>query len=389
MTDRPLLFTPLELRSVRLANRIVISPMCQYSAEDGMATDWHFAHHAKFALGGAGCIFFEASAVTPEGRITHGDLGIWSDAHAAALLPIVRFMKAHGAVPAIQLAHAGRKASMARPWYGNGPLTEEDRRRGEEPWTIYGPTTTPLDEGWLEPVAMTRADIQSVVEKFAAAAARALAVGLEIAEVHGAHGYLIQSFLSPASNTRGDAYGGSLEGRMRLALEVTEAVRAAWPADKPLFFRVSSVDGFDGGWTLEDSVVLARALKGLGVDVVDCSSGGNTPKGATAAGVPRGPGYQVAYAARIRREAGIMTQAVGMILDGSQAEAILQTGEADLVAIGREALYDPFWPLHQAQAMGLDPDFALWPEQYGWWLTRRADSLREYEEEEERVRAAS
>jgi 2,4-dienoyl-CoA reductase-like NADH-dependent reductase (Old Yellow Enzyme family) len=292
----------------------------------------------------------------------------------------VRFLKTQGSVPAIQLAHAGRKASMQRPWFGNGPLGEADRRRGETPWTIYGPTATPMAEGWLEPVAMTKADIQATVDKFAAAAQRARHAGFEIVEIHGAHGYLIQSFLSPASNTRTDPYGGSLGGRMRLALEVAEAVRAAWPHDKPLFFRISSVDGFAGGWTIEESVALARALKDRGVDVIDCSSGGNSPKGATAAGGPRGPGFQVPYAAQVRREAGVMTQAVGLILDGPQAEAILQAGHADLVAIGREALADPFWPLHQAQAMGLDPGFALWPQQYGWWLTRRAESLRLYEE---------
>ncbi|HSM19654.1 MAG TPA: NADH:flavin oxidoreductase/NADH oxidase, partial [Hyphomicrobiales bacterium] len=314
------------------------------------------------------------------GRITHGDLGIWSDAHGEALAPAAAFLKAQGSVPAIQLAHAGRKASMQRPWFGNGPLGPEDAKRGEVAWPVLGPTETPLDDGWLIPKAMTADDIAAVTAQFAAAARRALAAGFEAAEIHGGHGYLIQSFLSPASNTRTDGYGGSLEGRMRLALEVTEAVRAVWPEDKPLFFRISSVDGFDGGWEIEDSVVLAKALSGLGVDVIDCSSGGNTPRGATNAGGLRGPGFQVPYAARVRADTGMKTQAVGLILDGPQAEAILQAGDADLIAIARAALHDPFWPLHQAEAMGADPEFARWPEQYGWWLTRRASALRQYEE---------
>lgn len=380
MIATPLLFTPLALRGVTAANRIVISPMCQYSADDGLANDWHFAHLAKFGMGKAGIVFTEAAAVVPEGRITHGDLGIWSDVHGEALAPVAAFLKGQGSVPAIQLAHAGRKAAMQRPWFGNGPLGAEDAARGELPWPVMGPTETPLDDGWLMPKAMTADDIATVAGQFAAAARRALAAGFEAAEIHGGHGYLIQSFLSPASNTRADGYGGSLEGRMRMALEVTEAVRGAWPEDKPLFFRISSVDGFDGGWQIEDSVVLAKALSGLGVDVIDCSSGGNTPRGATNAGGLRGPGFQVPYAARVRADTGMKTQAVGLILDGPQAEAILQAGDADLIAIGREALHDPFWPLHQAEAMGADPDFALWPEQYGWWLTRRASALRQYEE---------
>lgn len=380
MTDAPLLFSPLDLRSVRLPNRIVISPMCQYSAEDGMANDWHFAHLAKFAMGGAGLVFTEAAAVRDDGRITHGDLGIWSDAHGKALERITGFLKAQGSVPAIQLAHAGRKASMQRPWYGNGPLGPEDTARGDVAWPVMGPSAEALDEGWLTPRAMTADDIVELIEDFAAATRRADAAGFDAAEIHGAHGYLIQSFLSPASNRRDDAYGGSLDGRMRLALEVTEAVRGAWPADKPLFFRISSVDGFEGGWTLEESLALARKLKGLGVDVVDCSSGGNTSRGATNAAGLRGPGFQVPYAAAVREGAEVMTQAVGLILDGAQAEEILARGQADLVAIGREALHDPFWPLHQAEAMGLDPDFALWPRQYGWWLTRRARGLKQWRE---------
>lgn len=368
------LFAPITLRGVTAHNRIVISPMCTYSAVDGMASDWHLVHLGKFALGGAGIVFVEATAVEARGRITHGDIGIWSDAHAAALGRIAAFLKTHGAVPVIQLAHAGRKASMQRPWFGNAALTAEDHARGDMPWPIVGPTAAPMADGWLVPQAMDRTEIDRVIAAFVAGAKRAFAAGFEIAEIHGAHGYLIHSFLSPLSNTRTDGYGGDLAGRMRFALEITEAVRAAWPQDKPLFFRISSVDGIDGGWQLEDSVELARALKARGVGVIDCSSGGLTGS-ATAAAIPRTLGFQVPYAARIRREVGIATQAVGLILDGPQAEAILQAGEADLIAIGREALVDPFWALRAAQALGVAADFGNWPIQYGWWLERRARTL--------------
>ena len=380
MTDHPLLYTPLDIRSVRLPNRIVISPMCQYSAEDGIANEWHFAHLSQFALGRAGCIFFEASAVTREGRITHGDLGIWSDAHGEAMAPIVSFLRSQGSVPALQLAHAGRKAAMQRPWHGNGPMDESDAARGEKPWPVVGASEVALEEGWLVPHSLTVDEIAGITEAFVAAAKRALAAGFEIIEVHGAHGYLIQSFLSPLSNKRTDAYGGDRAGRMRLALEVTEAVRAVWPDDKPLFFRISALDGIDGGWELEDSVALARELKALGVDVVDCSSGGNSAKGATNSSIGRGFGFQVPFADQIRREAEIMTQAVGLIIDGRHAEEILQDGRADLIAIGREALNNPMWPLHQAQALGLDERYEMWPKQYGWWLSRRAHGLAKLRE---------
>lgn len=380
MTDLPLLFTPIDIRSVTLPNRIVISPMCQYSAQDGMANDWHFAHLSQFAIGRAGCIFFEASAVAPQARITHGDLGIWSDAHADAMAPIVSFIKSQGSVPALQIAHAGRKASMQRPWHGNGPMDESDAARGESPWPAVGASAEPLDDGWQVPHSLTVDEIAGVVENFVSAAKRAEAAGFDVLEIHGAHGYLIQSFLSPLSNKRNDEYGGDLSGRMRLALDVTQAVRAVWPEDKPLFFRISSSDGIDGGWEIEDSVVLARALKDLGVDVIDCSSGGNSPKGATNSSIGRGLGFQVPFAKQIRRQAGVMTQAVGLILDGHQAEAILQDGRADLIAIGREALNTPNWPLREAQAMGLDARHDMWPEQYGWWLGRRAYGLAKMKE---------
>jgi len=370
-----MLFSPLTLRGLTLPNRVVISPMCTYSARDGLADDWHLAHLGKFALGGAGVVFVEATGVEARGRITHGCLGIWSDEHARALERIAGFLKSHGAVPAIQLAHAGRKASMQRPWHGNGPLDEADVARGDEPWEIIGPTAEPAGDAWLMPKAMDQADIDAVVEAFADGARRALAAGFEIVEIHGAHGYLLHSFLSPLSNTRGDAYGGDRAGRMRLALEVAEAVRAVWPEDKPLFFRLSSVDGVEEGWSLDDSVALARALKTRGVDVVDCSSGGIYGR-INRAMIPRGLGFQVPFAERIRREAEIATQCVGLILDGPQAEEILHSGAADLVAIGREALEDPFWAHHAARALGDDDDgFDEWPEPYGWWLKRRARAL--------------
>lgn len=372
----PLLFTPLALRQVNLRNRVVISPMCQYSALDGVANDWHFAHLARFALGGAGIVFVEATAVQREGRITHGDLGLWSDEQIPPLKRIAEFLKTQGAVPAIQLAHAGRKASMQRPWHGNGPLDDTDRARGETAWRIVAPSALAMDGGWLVPAALDRAEMTRLREDFRRAALRALEAGFEVVEVHGAHGYLINSWLSPLANRRDDAYGGDRAGRMRLPLEIVETVRAAWPASRPMFFRVSAVDGVDGGWTLEDTIVLAGELKARGVDVIDCSSGGIAGS-ATAARIPRAPGFQVPFAERVRRETGIKTMAVGLILEPRQAEMILHNHQADLVAIGREALYDPNWPLHAEQALtGDSADFAQWPVQAGWWLERRARGLQ-------------
>jgi len=386
-TQKPLLFTPIELRGARPRNRVVISPMCTYSARDGVPDDWHLTHLAKFATGGAGTIFIEASAVEERGRITHGDVGIYDDAQIAGHKRIVDFLKAQGAVTAIQLAHGGRKASMQRPWFGNGPMGAEDVARGDTPWQPVGASPVPVDEGWRVPHELSAGEIQDVVAAWAAAARRAVRAGYDILEIHGAHGYLIQSFLSPIANKRTDAYGGALNGRMRLALEVTEAVRPEWPDDRPLFFRVSSVDGIDGGWTLDETVALATALKARGVDVIDCSSGGIAGS-ATAARVKRQPGFQVPFAERVRRDAGLMTQAVGLITDPHQAEEILQAGQADLIAIGREALYNPNWPHHAAAALGADPEFADWPTQYGWWLTRRARTSVFYGAAEERTPAA-
>jgi 2,4-dienoyl-CoA reductase-like NADH-dependent reductase (Old Yellow Enzyme family) len=372
-----LLFEPISLRDMRARNRIVLSPMCQYSAVDGKVGDWHLVHLGKFAQGGAGIVFVEATAVEARGRITHGDVGLWSDEHTPGLARIAAFLKKEGALPAIQLAHAGRKASMARPWYGNGPLTEADRKRGDLQWGTVGPSPEPVAEGWQAPAQADEAELARVRDAFVAAARRADAAGFDVVEVHSAHGYLLHSFLSPISNHRADRYGGSLENRMRFPLEVVAAVRAAWPRGKPLFVRLSSIDDVEGGWSVEDTVRLASELARAGVDVVDCSSGGiaGSATAATKTFLRRTPGFQVPFAARVRREAGLKTMAVGLILEARQAEAVLQEGSADLVAVGREALFDPHWPLHAALELGADPDFAQWPQQYGWWLTRREAGL--------------
>lgn len=376
--SQPLLLTPITLRGITLRNRIVVSPMCQYSAEDGFVTDWHFVHLGKFAQGGAGAVFVEATAVEPRGRITYGDVGIWSDAHAEKLGRIASFIKSQGAVPAMQLAHAGRKASMQRPWHGNGPLNDVDQKRGETPWPIVAPTAAPMDEGWLTPSALTADDLAKLRDAWRAAVLRTVSAGFEMLELHSAHGYLLHEFLSPLSNQRNDGYGGDRAGRMRFPLEVAETIRGAWPKDRPLFVRISSVDGLDGGWTLDDSVAYARELKARGVDVIDCSSGGLIGS-ATAARVPRGLGFQVPFADRIRREAEIVTMSVGLIVEPQQAEAVLQAGSADLIAVGREALFDPNWPLHAQYVLtgaASEEPFAGWPHQYGWWLARREPGLR-------------
>ena len=374
MRSLPLLFQPIRLRGVTARNHCVLSPMCQYSADDGVVNDWHLVHLGKFAQGGAGIVFTEAAAVEAIGRITHGDIGIWSDDQVPGLRRIAQFVKSNGALPAIQLAHAGRKASMQRPWYGNGPIGDADRARGDEAWPVVAPSSIPLDTGWLTPHELTRDDIRELKDAWRAATQRALAAGFEVIEMHCAHGYLGHEFLSPLTNKRSDEYGGSRANRMRFPLELVETIRTAWPEDKPLFVRVSSVDGVDGGWTIEDTVALAREFKARGVDVIDCSSGGIAGS-ATAANVKRAPGFQVPFAERVRREAGVQTMSVGLILDGPQAEAILQAGQADLIAIGREALYDPNWFLHAEAALGATGAFDSWPQQYGWWLARRAQSM--------------
>jgi len=346
------LFTPFSLRSVEFANRIGISPMCQYSSRDGYASDWHLVHLGGFAKGGAGLVMFEASAVTPQGRISPGDLGIWKDDHIDGLERIVKFVHSQGARVGIQLAHAGRKASMSIPFGGEHLLTPEDGG-----WETIAPSDVAFSENYSLPRALDQAGIDAVVQAFRQAARRALDAGFDLIEIHAAHGYLLHQFLSPLSNQRSDAYGGSFENRIRLLTEVLTAVRKEWPANLPVLVRISATDWADGGWTPDDSVDLARLLKGLGVDLVDVSSGGMVPY----AKIPVGPGYQVHLAARIRREAGIATAAVGMITEATQAETIVTNGEADMVLLGREVLRNPNWPLHTAATL---KEQASWPVQY-------------------------
>jgi 2,4-dienoyl-CoA reductase-like NADH-dependent reductase (Old Yellow Enzyme family) len=346
------LFTPVTFREVTLRNRVVVSPMCQYSSEDGMPTDWHFVHLGARAVGGAGMVMMEATAVSPEGRISPWDMGIWSDAHADAIRRITRFIGEHGAVPAIQLAHAGRKASTDRPWNGRDGIPP-----AEGGWEPVAPSPITFAPSYLKPREMSGADIDRVVADFVAAARRALSAGFEAVELHMAHGYLLHEFLSPLSNRRSDQYGGPLANRMRLPLRVTAAVREAWPARLPLFARLSCTDWAEGGWDLAQSIELARALKDAGVDLIDCSSGGLVPD----AKIPVGPGYQVPFAEAIRREAGIATGAVGMITGARQAEGILANGQADVVLIARELLRDPNWPLRAAAELGAAVE---WPLQY-------------------------
>jgi len=370
------LFTPLTLRGVTFRNRVMVSPMQQYmAAADAMPNAFHAQHYGRQAIGGAGAVMTEALAVTPEGRVTWHDLGLWNDAQAEALKPIVATLGSAGALPATQLIHAGRKGSVGRPWEGYNPLTEADARRGCGPWTTLAASAVPANPGWHTPAAMDADAIARTIEAYYAAALRAARIGFRFLEIHAAHGYLIHSFLSPLGNKREDGWGGDRAGRMRFLLAVTEAVRAAWPAELPLSVRLSCVDDQPGGWTLDDSVAAAIALKARGVDVVDCSSGGLGERTTTKM-MRRPEGYQVPYAERIRREAEIPTIAVGLITTPAYAEGVIHEGQADLIAIGREALFNPHWALHAAQALGADPGFGGWPSAWGWWLEKRARAAR-------------
>jgi 2,4-dienoyl-CoA reductase-like NADH-dependent reductase (Old Yellow Enzyme family) len=340
----PHLFAPLTLKAVTLRNRIGVSPMCEYSSEDGVASDWHLVHLGSRAIGGAGLVIAEATAVSPEGRITPGDAGIWADKHVEPLARITRFVKAHGAVPGIQLAHAGRKASAALPWEGGAHLADDAGG-----WTPVAPSAIAFGgELTKVPQALTADGIRQVQADFVAAARRSLAAGYEWLELHGAHGYLAHEFLSPLSNRRTDLYGGSFENCIRFLLETTRAVRAVWPERLPLAVRLSCTDWTDGGWDIDQSVELSRQLKAAGVDLIDCSSGGGVPQ----ARVPVGPDYQVPFAERIRREAGIATAAVGLITEARQADDIIQADRADVVLLARELLRDPYWPAHAARTLG-------------------------------------
>lgn len=372
---QPKLFTPLQIRDVTIRNRISISPMAMYCAEKGFPTNFHSHHYAKFAMGGAGLVFIEQAAVSPEGKITNGCLGIWSDSHAEALKPITAFIKSQGAVPALQISHGGRKSSTQRAWEGNGPLTEENIRKGDETWTPVGPSDKAFAEGWLQPRALEVDEIHRLTEAYVASAKRALDAGFEVIEIHMAHGYLLQSFLSPIANKRNDQYGGSLDNRMRFPLAVTAAVRDAIPKGTPLFVRISAVDWINGGWEIEDSIVLARELKALGVDIVDCSSGGNLVAGATNSNLKREPGYQAKFAKIIKEQTGIGTQAVGLIRTPQLANELLEADYADLIALGRQALFNPFWPHHAAEELGVNSEFQDWPHQYSWWLRKWKSGL--------------
>ncbi|MCC6492412.1 MAG: NADH:flavin oxidoreductase/NADH oxidase [Pirellulales bacterium] len=354
------LLTPLKIRGERLRNRIAMSPMCQYCAENGMANDWHLVHLGSRAVGGAALVMVEATAVTAAGRISPLDMGLWTDDHAEPLARIARFIASQGAVPAIQLAHAGRKASCEVPWRGGAPLRPE-----EGGWSpVAGPSPVPFDEGSPTPEPLDPQGIHEITDAFAAAALRAVSAGFRVLEIHAAHGYLLHEFLSPLSNERTDQYGGSLENRLRLTLEVAERLRKRMPDSMPLFVRISATDWVDGGWDVEQSVVLCRQLKNRGVDLIDVSSGALTPK----ARIPVARGYQVPLARKIREEAQIATGAVGLITEAPHANEIITGGDADLVLLGREMLREPYWALKAQHELGEEP---VWPTQYGYAVKRR------------------
>jgi 2,4-dienoyl-CoA reductase-like NADH-dependent reductase (Old Yellow Enzyme family) len=336
------LFSPFKIREIELKNRIVVSPMCEYSAKDGHPQAWHLVHLGSRAIGGAGLVFTEATAVTERGRISAADTGIYEDAHVASWRPIAEFIRSHGAVPGMQLAHAGRKASTAPPWTGGKPVVVQDGG-----WEPVGPSALAFDAGYTVPRELSKSEIEEIVDAFRKSAERALAAGFEVVEIHAAHGYLLHQFLSPLSNTRADEYGGAFENRIRATLKVVRAVREVWPQRLPLFVRVSATDWKEGGWDLAQTIALARELKPLGLDLIDTSSGGLVP----GVKIPMGPGYQTAFAEAIRKEAGIATGAVGMISEPVQAETILATEQADLVFLARELLRDPYWPRRAAKAL--------------------------------------
>ena len=346
------LFSDFKLRELSFRNRIFVSPMCQYSSIDGMPNSWHLVHLGSRAVGGAALVMVEASSVSPEGRISPDDMGIWSEAQRDAFRPIAQFIREQGAVPGIQLAHAGRKASTSTPWQGGGPLPPD---RGG--WQPLAPSAISFTPAHAMPRELTKAEMDIVVRQFAESAQRARAAGFDVAEIHMAHGYLLHGFLSPLANVRTDEYGGSLENRARLPLAVARAVREVWPAHLPVFVRISASDWVDGGWDLEQSIQFARWLKPIGIDLIDCSSGGLVAD----ARIPAAPGFQVPFAAAIRAQAGIATGAVGLITEAHQAEQIVATGQADVVLLAREFLRDPYWPLHAARQLNAD---VTWPKQY-------------------------
>jgi 2,4-dienoyl-CoA reductase-like NADH-dependent reductase (Old Yellow Enzyme family) len=348
----PSLFDSLSLRSLTLTNRIIVSPMCQYSSTDGFANDWHLVHLASRAVGGAAVVFTEAAAVAPDGRISPQDLGIWDDQHIPALARVTRVVRAAGSIAGVQIAHAGRKASTSRPWEGIKGLSP-----AEGGWMPVGPTVEPFSSTYVRPKALDAAEISGIVDSFRRAAERALEAGFQIVELHAAHGYLVHEFLSPLVNTRSDAYGGSFDNRARLCLEIADAVRGVWPEPLPVFVRISATDWVEGGWDVDQAVELARRLRDRGVDLIDCSSGGAVPH----ASIPLAPGYQVPFAERVRREAAVATGAVGLITEAKQADDIVRRDQADCVLLARELLRDPYWPLRAARELGHE---VSWPAQY-------------------------
>lgn len=371
-----LLFSPLEIRKMHLRNRVVVAPMHQYSAVEGFANDWHLVNAGKFAQGGAGLVIMESTKVARNGAGTVGDLGLWDDQFIDPLARCAAFIKAHGACAGIQLGHSGRKARLGRPWEGGRPLTgNEPGVYDWEGWELVAPSAVPHSEKSPVPRALSHNEVRDLVAKWGDAAVRADRAGFDMVEIHAAHGYLIHQFLSPLANIRTDEYGGSELNRFRFALEIAECVRGVWPDDKPLFMRLSCED--DAGFGPEESVRLARLLKDRGVDVIDCSSGGTLAYSPKDGERSRKYGYQVPYAEKIRREAGIRTMAVGHIVHADQAEAILEEERADLVALAREMLYNPNWPMDAAQKLGIDPDFNLVPPPYSYWLSKRAKSAFE------------
>jgi len=367
---RPLLFSPISIRGTTARNRIVVAPMCQYHSDDGGPTDWQMMHLGRLAAGGPGIVFGEETAVERRGRKTYDCAGIYKDEHIAGYKRLADFIREQGAVPAIQLGHAGRKASCHTAIQDWRPLIDEDAADGFAPWQGLAPSALDQLPRRFLPKAMDQDDIRTVLDAFRDATLRSLDAGYDIVEVHGAHGYLIHQFLSPVSNHRNDAYGGDIEGRMRFALEVAEVVRAAWPADKPVFYRISAVDGESGIWSLDDSVRLSQALKDRDIDLIDVSSGGIMGDSEMPP-VPRVPGYQVGFSERIKREADVMTIAVGGITEAQQAEDILQAGQADLIALARELLWNADWPAHAARALGIDDPFGVMPEEYAFRLRQR------------------
>ncbi len=374
--ERPMLFQPLALRGLSLKNRLVVPPMVHYRSEPGNTCGaFHMVHLGRYALGGFGLVFVEVTAVEEVGLNNENDLGIWNDTQAESFKPLIAFMKRQGTAIGIQIGHAGRKASIQSAMQGMGPLTEENLKAGAKIWQPVGPTAEPVAKGWLTPRQLTTAECKTMVQTWAAAARRAVAAGFDTIEIHTAHGYLLASFLSPVSNTRNDEYGGDRAGRMRLPLEIVEAVRREMPDTMPLFVRVSSVDGTVEGWNMDDTVAFAHELKARGVDVVDCSSGGISGA-ATAAQVTRSLGFQVPFAERVRKEADITTMAVGIILEAEQAEAILQNGQADLIAIGRQAQFNPNIAHHWAHELGINARFEDWSPEFGWWLEKRIKTLQ-------------